>query len=59
MYAETPESRATLEQHALEQRLGGPLGANLGAPDKGGAAPARRCAPRASTTRPGSAASHV
>jgi ribosome-associated heat shock protein Hsp15 len=31
MYAETPESRAAREQHALERRLARPLGADLGA----------------------------
>ncbi len=31
MYAETPESRAAREQHALEQRGASPLGADLGA----------------------------
>lgn len=31
LYAETPESRAAREQHALERRLAGPLGTDLGA----------------------------
>jgi ribosome-associated heat shock protein Hsp15 len=31
MYAETPESRAAREQHALERRLARPLGADVGA----------------------------
>jgi ribosome-associated heat shock protein Hsp15 len=31
MYAETPESRAAREQHALERRLARPLGADAGA----------------------------
>ena len=31
MFAETPESRAAREQHALERRLARPLGADLGA----------------------------
>jgi ribosome-associated heat shock protein Hsp15 len=31
LYAETPESRAAREQHALERRLARPLGADLGA----------------------------
>ena len=31
MYAETPESRAAREQHALERRLAGPPGSDLGA----------------------------
>lgn len=31
LYAETPESRAAREQHALERRLAGPLGSDLGA----------------------------
>ena len=31
MYAETPESRIAREQHSLERRLAGPLGADLGA----------------------------
>ena len=31
MFAETPESRAAREQHALERRLARPLGAELGA----------------------------
>jgi ribosome-associated heat shock protein Hsp15 len=31
MYAETPESRAAREQHALERRPAGPLGTNAGA----------------------------
>ena len=31
MYAETPESRAAREQHALERRLARPLGADFGA----------------------------
>jgi ribosome-associated heat shock protein Hsp15 len=31
MYAETPESRAAREQQALERRLAGPPGADLGA----------------------------
>jgi ribosome-associated heat shock protein Hsp15 len=31
MYAETPESRAAREQHAIERRLAGPSGADLGA----------------------------
>ncbi len=36
LYAETPESRAAREQHALERRLARPLGADLGArPTKG------------------------
>ncbi len=40
LYAETPESRAAREQHALERRLAGPLGSRLGrAPDEAGAAP--------------------
>jgi ribosome-associated heat shock protein Hsp15 len=30
MFAETPESRAAREQHALERRLARPLGADLG-----------------------------
>jgi len=30
MFAETPESRAAREQHALERRLARPLGAGLG-----------------------------
>ena len=30
MYAETPESRAAREQHALERRLARPLGADVG-----------------------------
>ena len=30
MYAETSESRAAREQHALERRLAGPLGADIG-----------------------------
>jgi ribosome-associated heat shock protein Hsp15 len=31
LYEETPESAARREQHALERRLAGPLGADLGA----------------------------
>jgi ribosome-associated heat shock protein Hsp15 len=31
LYAETPESRAAREQHALQRRLARPLGADLGA----------------------------
>jgi ribosome-associated heat shock protein Hsp15 len=31
LYAEAPESRAAREQHALERRLAGPLGSDLGA----------------------------